>query len=356
MIAARWYGKKDIRIETVAEPILKKGEVKVMVKCSAICSTDLSEYAEGPILTSADTRNVAVSPVILGHEFSGVVVDFSKELTGWRVGDRVTAEANRYCGNCYYCRIGLYNLCESLTINGVGCDGAFAEYITVPAYQLHRLDDRMSFEQGCLLEPVAVGLHAVRKSRMTVGETVAVVGAGPIGLVTLLAAKAAGAARVIVLEKLENRKKLAVKLGADYVLDPDRQDVIRCIKDLTHGVGVDIAFECVGVQETLSSAIEITRKAGTVVVAGIFSGTFHGNVAFNQLVSGEKQIIGSISSRDDFHYAMALVADGRLQVEELITDRIALSDIVSDGFEALLTSKHKHIKILVIPDKTNKKK
>lgn len=352
MKAARWYGREDVRVEEVPEPSPGKGQVKIKVEWCGICGTDLHEYEAGPIFipTSPHPLTGKTPPVTLGHEFSGTIVELGEGVSGWKEGDRVAADACIVCGKCYYCKNGMYNLCEKLGFNGLAADGGFAEYVIVPTYQLYKLDERMSFEEGALIEPISVGIHAVRKGHLTEGDTVAIVGAGPIGLVTLQAVKAAGATKVYVLQRSEVRRNLAKKLGADVVIDPTTEDAVSIIRELTNGVGVDIAFECVGLETTLSHAIEVTRKGGKVVVVGIFAGTFNGHIPYNDVVIGEKEVIGSIAYKGDFKYAIDLVADGRIKAKDLITKEISLGNIVEEGFEELCRPEGKrHVKILVSP-------
>ncbi|WP_456439059.1 2,3-butanediol dehydrogenase [Caldithrix abyssi] len=353
MKAIRWYDKEDVRLEDIPEPFPGKGEVKIKVEWCGICGTDLHEYEAGPIFipTSPHPLTKKTPPVTLGHEFSGVIVEIGEGVSNWKKGDRVVVDACIVCGECYYCKNGMYHLCDKLGFNGLAADGGFAEYVIAPAYQLYKLDERMTFEEGALIEPIAVGVHAVRKSRFMEGDTAAVIGAGPIGLVTLQAVKAAGATKVYVLEVAEERKKFAEKLGADAVIDPTKENAGEKIKELTNGIGVNIAFECVGLEKTLTQAIEVTRKGGRIVVAGIFAGSFDGHIPYNDIVIGEKEIIGTIAYKGDFKYAIDLVADGRINAKELITKRISLENIVDEGFEELRKHKDKHIKILVSPSK-----
>jgi len=351
MKVARWYKRKDVRVEEAPEPFPGKGEVKIEVEWCGICGTDLHEYEAGPIFIPTLPHPITgkTPPVTLGHEFSGTIVELGEGVSGWKEGDRVAADACIVCRECYYCKNGMYHLCEKLGFNGLAADGGFAEYVVVPAYQLYKIDERMSFEEGALIEPISVGIHAVRKGRLIEGDTAAIVGAGPIGLVTLQAVKAAGATNVYVLEIAEKRKKFAERLGADVVIDPTKENTVEIIKELTDGIGVDIAFECVGLETTLSQAIEIIRKGGKVVVAGIFAGSFSGHIPYNDIVIGEREVIGSIAYKGDFKYAIDLVADGRIKAKELITKKIFLREIVDEGFEELCKHKDKHIKILVSP-------
>jgi len=353
MKAARWYGRKDVRVEEVPEPSSGKGEVKIKVEWCGICGTDLHEYEAGPIFipTSPHPITGKTPPVTLGHEFSGTIVEIGDGVSGWKKGDRVTADACIVCGECYSCKHGMYHLCEKLGFNGLALDGGFAEYVVVPAYQLYKLDERMSFEEGALIEPISVGVHAVR-GRLKEGDTAAVIGAGTIGLVTLQAAKAAGATKIYVLEIAEKRKEFAKQFGADAVIDPTKEDAIEAIKKLNGGIGVDVAFECVGKETTLTEAIQVTHKGGRIVVAGIFAGPFSGNIPYNDISVGEREVVGSIAyNRGEFQYSIDFVADGRIKAKELVTKKISLNEIVDGGFEELLEHRDKHVKILVTPKK-----
>ncbi len=350
MKAAVWYGKKDVRVENVPEPPApKRGEVKIKVFQTGICGSDLHEYDAGPIFIPVKEFHPLTgkkAPLILGHEFSGEIVEVGDGVANLAVGDRVAPDAAQHCGECYMCKVNRYSVCEKLAFTGLMADGAFAEYVNVPAYTCFKLLPELSNEAGALVEPLAVGIHAIRQGKVMQGDSVAVVGAGTIGLVTIQAARAAGASKVFAIELSKDRKEKARGLGA-IVLDPTQTDVAAAIKDQTDGQGVDVAVECIGKAETVNTGIQCAKRGGKVVVVGIFEKP--GEINYNDLVFQEKEVVGSLAYCGEFDAAIALLADGRIKAEPLITGRIKLDDIVEHGFEELLKNRDSNIKILVEP-------
>ena len=350
MKAAVWYGKKDVRVEDVPEPLAPgPGEVKIKVHQTGICGSDLHEYDVGPIFIPTEERHPLTgkkAPLILGHEFSGEVVEIGEGVETVNVGDRVAPDAAQHCGECYMCKVNRYSLCEKLAFTGLMADGAFAEYVNVPAYTCFKLLPELSNEAGALVEPIAVGIHAIRQGKVLEGDTVAVVGAGTIGLVTIQAARAAGAKKVFSIEIAKDRKKFAKELGA-IVLDPKETEVAAEIQAQTDGQGVDVAIECIGKAETVNTCIQCTKRGGKTVVVGIFEKP--GEVNYNDLVFQEKEVVGSLAYCGEFDTAIALLADGRIKAEPLITGKIKLDEIIEKGFEELLTNRESNIKILVAP-------
>jgi (R,R)-butanediol dehydrogenase/meso-butanediol dehydrogenase/diacetyl reductase len=286
------------------------------------------------------------APLILGHEFCGEIVEVGKDVKDVKVGDVVAPDAAQHCGECYMCKVNRYSLCEKLAFTGLMADGAFAEFVNVPAYTCFKLLPGLSSEAGALVEPIAVGIHAVRQGKLLQGDTVAVVGTGTIGLVTIQAARAAGAKKVFGIEVAKERKQFAKDLGA-IVLDPKETDVAAEVKEQTNGEGVDVAIECIGKAETVNTCIQCARRGGKVVVVGIFEKP--GEINYNDLVFEEKEIVGSLAYYGEFAAAMALLEDGRIKAEPLITGDIKLDNIVEQGFEELLKNKESNIKILVSP-------
>ena len=350
MIAAKWYKRKDIRIVNIDEPICSADEVKIQIKWTGICGTDLHEFEAGPIFIPVEPHPITkkAGSVVLGHEFSGVIVEVGSSVKDWKVGDRVTADACIYCGQCDSCKAGHYNLCDNLGFNGLADDGGFAEFVSVPAYQVKKLADRISYEEGALVEPLAVGLHAIEKGRLKKGETVVVIGAGTIGLAALASARALGAGKIIVVEIAEERKKFATTLGADLVIDPSKEDYVQKIQEFNEGNLADISVECVGMDITVKEAIYSVKKGGRVVITGIFSKLSDG-IDMNDIVIGEKELIGVIGYQNDFNPVITLIAEGKINPLPFITKKIKLKDIVKEGFEELINNKDKHIKILVEP-------
>jgi len=305
----------------------------------------------GPIFIPAKAPHPLTgkqAPLIMGHEFSGEVVKVGEGVTNVKIGDRVTADACQYCGTCAMCKQNRYSLCEKLAFTGLMADGAFAQWVNVPAYTLYKLPPAIPSEIGALVEPIAVGIHAVRRGHVLVGDTVAILGAGTIGLVTLQAAKAAGASKVFSIEMAKARKEFAKKLGATAVIDPTETDVVEEVKRQTGGLGVDVAIECIGNEKTGPQAIQLTRRGGKAVIVGIFERP--SELHFNELVFNEKEVVGSLAYYGEFDTAIALLADGRIVGEPLITGKIRLQDLVEKGFEELVAHKESNIKILVSPD------
>ncbi len=352
MKAAVWYGAKDVRVKDVPEPPDPgPGMVKIKVDWCGICGSDLHEYVAGPIFIPTQSPHPLTgqkAPLTLGHEFAGTIVDVGKGVANAKVGDRVSPDACWYDGTCYMCQQGHYSVCEQLAFTGLMADGAFAEYVNVPAYTLFTLPPDVSSDAGALVEPLSVGLHGVRRGNVMIGDTVAVVGAGTIGLVTLQAARAAGASKVIVIETAKDRKEFARKLKATAVLDPSECDVVKETLALTDGHGVDVALECIGGHETLPLTVALTKRRGKAVIMGIFEKP--NSLHPNELVFTEREVLGSLAYTGEFMTAIALLADGRIQAEPLITGRIKLDDIVEKGFEELVAHKDRNIKIIVSPN------
>nr|EKV4734006.1 2,3-butanediol dehydrogenase [Pseudomonas aeruginosa]EKX6785821.1 2,3-butanediol dehydrogenase [Pseudomonas aeruginosa] len=351
MRAAVWHGRHDIRVEDVplpAEP--PPGWVQIRVHWCGICGSDLHEYLAGPVFIPVEAPHPLTGlkdQCILGHEFSGEIVRLGNGVTGFAVGQAVAADACQHCGTCYYCRHGLYNICENLAFTGLMNNGAFAEYVNVPANLLYALPAGFPSEAGALIEPLAVGMHAVKKAGSLLGQNVVVVGAGTIGLSTIMCARAAGAAQVIALEMSSARKAKALEVGASQVLDPSRCDALGEIRALTGGLGADVSFEYIGNKHTAKLAIDAIRKAGKCVLVGIFEEPSEFN--FFELVSTEKQLLGALAYNGEFADVIAFIADGRLDIAPLVTGRIGLEEIVERGFEELVNNKEHNVKIIVSP-------
>jgi (R,R)-butanediol dehydrogenase/meso-butanediol dehydrogenase/diacetyl reductase len=351
MKAARFHGPGDIRVEDVPEVEVGPGQVEVTVDWCGICGTDLHEYLEGPIFIPAKGSPHPITgeelPVVMGHEFAGVVSAVGSGVTTVREGDKVAVEPYYVCGECSACVAGRYNICRKLGFIGLaGQQGGFAEKCVVDARWAHPIGD-LGTDIGALVEPLAVGYHAVRLSGLRPGGTAAVFGSGPIGLVTAAALKAAGAEQVIVVEPAAARKAKAPAAGATTVLDPTEVNVPDAIRDLTGGAGVDVAFECAGIDPVLASAIASVRPGGTVVNVAIWGHV--PKVAMNDLVLSEITVIGSLAYCGDHADTIALLRDGKVAAEQFITGKIALDDLVKGGFRELIDNKEENVKILVSP-------
>jgi (R,R)-butanediol dehydrogenase/meso-butanediol dehydrogenase/diacetyl reductase len=350
MKALRWHGREDIRYEDVPEPSPGPGQVKARVHFSGICGTDWHEYKFGPIFVPIETHPITgqKAPLILGHEFSGTVVEVGEGVSGFEPGDRVTGDCIWRCGRCYYCMRNMPNLCEYLAFTGHHCHGTFAEYMVAPDYTFYKLPGSVSDEIGVLTEPIAVGIHAVRRSRLQEGDTVAVLGAGTIGLSTLLAARAAGASKVYTVEISSVRREKALSMGATAVINPDRVDPVRQLRELTEGIGPDISFDCVGLPVSGPLAVELARKAGTVVIVGI-SPKPSPDFNFFNIFCTEKTVVGSQGYVRDTISAIELIADGRIDPSGLITGKVALKDGVEKGIKEVINNPENNLKVLLQP-------
>ena len=351
MKAARFHGRGDIRVDDVEEPHPGPGQVQVAVEWCGICGTDLHEYLDGPIFapTSANPHPLTggAVPITLGHEFAGVVAELGAGVTGVSEGDRVVVEPFDVCGECVACQDGRYNICRQLGFIGLdGDQGGFAEKMVVDATWTHRIDG-LTPEQGALVEPLAVGYHAAKLSGLERGQTAAVFGSGPIGLVTAAALRANGAGQVIIVEPADARKAKAPGAGADHVLDPTEVDAPEAIREITGGRGADVTFECAGLDPVLAAAVASTRPGGTCVNVSIWGhpATFH----VNSLVLSEIRLIGSLAYAHRHAEVIELIRSGTVDVDQFITGRIALEEIVASGFQELIEHKETNVKILVHP-------
>ena len=340
MKALRWYGRKDLRFEETPEPSPGPGQLKIRVSLAGICGTDLKEYSVGPVLIPPGK-----APVTMGHEFIGRVVEAGEGVTGFAIGDRVSGVGFWYCGECYCCRQGLYNICVNQGFSGLTSDGCMADYFIIPAYACYRLPDSVSDEAGTMVEPVAVALHAVRLGNVRVGDAVAIVGDGTIGLCALLAAQAAGASEIYLVAKHRGRGSLAEKLGATAVIYLDEGNPVQRLAQLTGGPGADVALECVGRPDTPQLAANLIRRRGIAVLVGVFDspGTFD----FSTITFSEKTVIGSSIYIDEGETAVSLMADGRLDPTPLISSVVPLADAAKRGFDALINDKETNIKVLL---------
>ncbi|AWB43547.1 butanediol dehydrogenase [Paenibacillus sp. CAA11] len=346
MKAMRWHGVKDLRVENIEEPSALPGKVKIKVEWCGICGSDLHEYTAGPIFISEGTPHSLTgekAPVVMGHEFSGQVVEVGEGVTKFKAGDRVVVEPIFACGECEACRQGKYNLCDQMGFLGLaGGGGGFSEYVAADEHMVHKIPDSVSFEQGALVEPSAVALYAVRSSKLKVGDKAVVFGAGPIGLLVIEALKASGASEIYAVELSPERKSKAAELGA-IVIDPKEVDAVKEIHARTQG-GADVVYEVTGVPPVLTQAIESTKLGGEMMIVSIFEK--EAPIHPNHIVMKERTISGIIGYRDIFPAVISLMEKGYFPADKLVTKRIKLDEVVEQGFDALLKEKNQ-VKILV---------
>ena len=346
MKAARWYAAKDIRVEETIIPTPNDNQVKIAVKFTGICGSDLHEYTNGPQLIPVDKPyplNRHQGTTTLGHEFSGVVEEVGKNVKNIKKGDRVTVEPIFKNPERPSITSGEYNLSESLGFVGLTSNGGFAKYVVVEDYMVHKMPDSMTFEQGAIVEPAAVAAYAIQQSKMKLGDTVFIAGAGPIGLLTVQVALASGASQIFVSDVSENRLKKAKEVGATQTFDARDKDIPQKIRELT-GNGVDVFIDAAGVQASFDTGIDSLRNGGTAVLVALF-GKKITHDALNQTLR-ELTIVGTAAYRNIFPQVIALINSGRLPVEKLVTSVISLDDIVEKGFETLVNDPSE-VKILV---------
>lgn len=351
MKASRFYGRGDIRVDDIPEPETQPGTVKIKVEWTGICGTDLHEYEDGPIFCPSPGHPHPLSgesvPVVLGHELAGIAAEVADDVTHIKVGDKVAVDPIYSCGECAPCKEGFYNLCYSAGYVGLsGRGGGFAEYVVVQADRVHLLGD-VPTDIGALVEPLSVAHHAVTRSGAKAGDTVVVFGAGPIGLFVISILKAKGVERVISVEMSSIRKEKAAKAGATLVLDPSEDNVVERVMQETGGIGADVAFECVGVNPALDSAISCLRFHGTLLNVAIWG--HKAEVDMLQLLMKEIRLTGSFAYCNDHAPVVELLKAGKLDVADFITGRIAVEDVYEKGFRELIDNKEENVKIIVHP-------
>jgi (R,R)-butanediol dehydrogenase/meso-butanediol dehydrogenase/diacetyl reductase len=343
MQAAVFHGPRDIRLSDIPDPVPQAGEVLIKVQCAGICGSDLNRFHYG--------SHPWPPGFIMGHEFCGDIAALGPGVSGWQVGQPVVIEPTLSCGTCYYCQQGHANRCVDFVrrgITGSGTNGGFADYVCVPAYQLHLRPPGLTPTLAALVEPTAVSVHGWRLAGVDRPESVVIVGIGNIGLLAIRVAKALGAAEICAIGKYAPRQELARLYGASVVLEPDDPQLQEVILDRTQGLGAELVLEAAGTPSSLRTAVAVARKGGKIVVLGVF----HEEVAldYRMILLTEKQIIGSlIYQRQDFAEAMAILATGGIDTARHITGDIPLRDIVARGFLPLSERKAAHIKIHVWP-------
>jgi (R,R)-butanediol dehydrogenase / meso-butanediol dehydrogenase / diacetyl reductase len=346
--AAQWYGREDIRIEEVPEPTPKQGEIKIAVEYCGICGTDVGEYLHGPVL-------IKNPPVILGHEYSGKVVGIGAGVQGFKIGDRVTALNNRSCGTCPSCKVKdslapgkKMELCPNMDTTGLSSSGAFAEFICIPAYLATKLGDNLSWEEGTMINPLSIGIHGLKRGSVRVGENVLVVGDGTIGQLALQACLAAGVQTAFLVGEQPMRMQVAKQCGAREVFHYKTENLKEKIMECLGGRLPEVTFDCVGNEAALRTAVNLVAKGGRALLIGIYEVPCQIN--FKDVVIQEKDLRGVLSQDyEDYDIGNALISQGKIKSEPLITKRIPLKDLVNGGIKELIENRQKHIRILVSP-------
>ncbi len=305
-------------LEIIDYPLtkLKNGEVLVQVKAAGICGTDFHLF---------DGSAKVDLPVIIGHEFSGIVIDKNFGVDFFENDDHVVVDPNIYCGKCFYCRNGKVNYCENLKALGVNINGGLAEYTIVPSSQVYRLPTSFSLNKAAYTEPLSCCLRGMDIIKIKHGETVVVLGGGTIGLLMVQLAQIAGASEIILLEPVDNKQKIGLTLGADYAFNPEQKKLFENISDLTYG-GADVVVECVGNSAAVNLAFNLTKRGGRVLIFGL--SPKNTTVEFNLQEAFYKELSISTSLLNPFTFqrAVDLLVSEKIDVEKFSTKELDLSD------------------------------
>lgn len=334
MNAAMFYAPKDVRFERIDVPSPGPGELLVKIGAALTCGTDIKTYERGH---PAIIKKV---PSTFGHEFSGQVVGVGEGVTQFKEGDRICTCNAVPCGECYYCKIGHRNLCEDLLI----LNGAYAEYIVIPArmvkHNVYKIPDHMTYQEAAVSEPLGTAIHCIRHAGIRQGDTVAVLGSGPLGLMISRLAHLQGARVILSGEITEERKRVASEFGVNEFINilevTDPKDRIQMVKDLTDGGrGVDVAIEAAGFPQAWEEAIQMIRKAGTVVFHGGCKAGTTITVDTHAMHYFEHKLIGVFhQDPDDYRRSVNLLANRIVDGRKFITDTMPLSQLIT-AFERI---------------------
>ena len=342
MTAAVLHGPHDLRLERRPVPTPGSGDVLVRVHSVGVCGSDVHFWHDGRI-----GRTIVSSPLVLGHECAGIVDMVGADVTTLAPGDRVAIEPGVPCRRCRICLSGRYNLCPHVFFMATPPDdGAFTEYVAHPADFAFKLPAHVSLDEGAMIEPLSVGIHAARRAGISPGTRVLITGSGTIGLCALLAARAAGAATTIVSDVVPSRLAIARSLGADVAVDSREASVPDVVRAETAGAGADVVIECSGSAPAIADAMQSARRGATVVIVGLGRDVLE--VPFSRLIGYELDIKGVHRYTNTYGPAVAMLASGQIDVKPLITHHFALDD-VGQAMEVAHSDREHAIKVVVHP-------
>lgn len=319
MKAAVYHGPQDLRVEEVPVRELKDNEVKIQVKYCGICGTDIHIFhGDGGCCD-------VTPPLVPGHEFSGVVAEVGSKVKTVKVGDRVTGDPNDMCGECYFCKSGMQHFCKNNIGVGTTVDGGFAEYVIMREKQVYKVSDDLSFIEAAMTEPISCCLHGIDLCNIKAGDTVLVIGGGPIGMIMMQLAKNAGASKVIMSEPVEEKREQALKLGATKTIDPLHEDVEAVLAEYCENVNVVI--ECVGNVHTQADAVRFAGKGATIMYFGLAAPEESFPIRPDDIFKKELHITSSYINPYSFERAIQILESGTVELESLITNVVPLDDI-----------------------------
>ena len=344
MKAAFLYKPGDVRIEKIDIPKIETDDVLIKIKAVGICGSDIHYFKHGNI---GDC--IVKEPLILGHEAAGEIVEVGENAKNWKVGDRVTIEPGVPCRKCNFCREGRYNLCKDVIFMATPpINGAFTEYIAYPEDFLFRLPDNLSYEEGAMMEPLSVGVYSAKRGNVEPGKTVAILGMGTIGLVTLQAARAFGASKIIVTDIEQSRLDFAKELGADYALNA-REDIniLNKISNFAQN-GVDVTIETAGEATTCQQCISIVKKGGTVVLVGQ-SEKSKFELDVGSVITKELDVKGIFRYANMYQKCIELVSSKKINVKNMISKHFSLEETLK-ALKYAEENKAKSIKTMILMD------
>jgi 2-desacetyl-2-hydroxyethyl bacteriochlorophyllide A dehydrogenase len=326
-----------IEFEQRQIPVLQADEVLIRVRFAAICGSDLHLFK--------GKHPSAALPSAVGHELSGEVVEVGRSVEAISVGDLVTVEPVIACGSCYFCQRGKYHLCQDISFHYRRGQGAFGEYFVAPARHTFKLPANVSLEEGALVEPLSVALHAVNKSGLSLGASCAVFGAGAIGLLTCTLASRITQSLTFSIDIDRFRLQKALEMGASVSINSREEDPVERILHDTAGLGADFSFEAVGIAETLAQSLRSLRKGGLATLIGIFEEDLP-PVPINLFIQKEISLSGSQGYNWDFQRALRILETNTLNLKTLITHRFPLAEL-QDAFALLLSRENQAVKVII---------
>lgn len=335
------YGKFEI--EELPVPEYGDEDVLVRVKACSICGSDVHG------MDGSTGRRIP--PVVMGHEAAGVIEKAGRNVKGFKPGDRVTFDSTIYCGKCYFCKRGEVNLCDNRMVLGVSCgdyrlNGAFAEYVRVPQHILYSIPDNVTFERAAMCEPLSVAFHAITRSKVQLGCSAVVVGAGMIGLLIIQLLRINGCGKIIAVDMVPEKLELAKKFGATDIIRADESNVPAEVYKLTGNRGADISFEAVGLTPTVRSAVESLKKGGTLTLVGNLKPSVE--LPLQLVVTRQLSLNGSCASAGEYPECLDLIASGKVDVDSFISAVAPLEEGAS-WFNRLYAKEKGLMKVILKP-------
>lgn len=339
MKAAVFYEPGVIKVEEKKEPVISGDEVLIRVMAAGVCGTDIHIY------DGAKGASECFPPVVLGHEFAGIVEAVGEEVQNVKVGDHVTADPSIMCGKCYACQVGKPHFCKSYSATGVTYDGGFAQFCKVKEEQVYMLKPDISFEEGAMCEPLGCCLHGIDRANIKTGDTVLIIGGGTIGLIMLQLARLAGAATIIISEPVAAKRKMAIDLGADYTVNPMEKTPFALMEEEKIRE-INVTIECVGSAETMMNAFRYIGNGGQVLLFGLTAPDCEIPVKPHEIFQRELTVTASYVNPYTHGRAANLINTGKIRLSELISDRFSLDEI-NHAFKI----RGKNGKMMICPNK-----